>query len=357
MKNILLLVPRMNIGGSESYTATVASELLKLGYNVFLVSGGGKLAKELEAKGVKTFFLPLRLNATIAAFFLTRIVKQYKIELIHANSAAAGFVAAKVKAKLGVPVVYTAHGIFSKQEYDRGLGQADKIICVSDYVRKKAVNDGADPSILLTSYSGIDLKKFQPAGDQPDLRAKLNLPQKAFVIGIVSRIKNSTDKGHRALLNVLQKYEPAKEWHLLVIGKGRGLAGLKDEAAKAGIKDRVHFLGHLTNVNEVLTCANILALPSRFETFGLVLAEAMALKKPVVAYRVGGIPELIEDGRNGFLVEQNNEEELFQKLKLLADDKELCTAMGIAGRECVETKFSCKKMMDELLAIYQSVLK
>ena len=347
----------MNIGGSESYTATVASELLNRGYNVFLVSGGGKLAKELKTKGVKTFLLPLRLNATVAAFFLTRIVEKYKIELIHSNSAAAGFVAAKVKAKLGIPVVYTAHGIFRKQEYDRGLGQVDKIICVSDYVKENALNDGANPNILLTSYSGIDLDKFQPIECQPDLRNKLNLPQNAFVIGIVSRIKNSTAKGHRALLNVLQKYEHAKKWHLLVIGKGRGLAGLKDEAAKAGIKDRVHFLGHLTNVNEVLICANILALPSRFETFGLVLAEAMALKKPVVAYEVGGIPELIEDGINGFLVEKNNEEELYQKLKLLADDKELCIAMGIEGRKCVETKFSCKRMMDELLVIYQSVLK
>ena len=343
MKNILLLVPRMNIGGSESYTATVASELLKIGYNVFLVSGGGRLAKELEKKGVKTFFLPLRLSSTLAAFFLTRIVKKYKIDLIHANSAAAGFVAAKVKAKLGIPVVYTAHGIFSKQEYDKGLGQLDQIICVSDYVRRKAINDGADFNRLVTSYSGIDVDKFQPEACRQELRNRFNLPQEAFVIGIVSRIKNSTDKGHRALLNVLQKHEFAKKWHILVIGKGKGLAGLKEETAKAGLKDRVHFLGHMTHVNEVLNCADILALPSRFETFGLVLAEAMALKKPAVAYNVGGIPELIEDGRNGFLVEKNNEEELYQKLKLLADDSNLRTEMGIEGRKCVETKFSCKK--------------
>ena len=356
MKNILLLVPRMNIGGAETYVYTVASELLSKGFKVFIASGGGKLAEELGKKGVKLFFLPIRWNVNLSAFLLQRIVRKYNIDLIHSNSTAAGFVAAKVKRSLGTPVVHTAHGIFSNAEYKAGLCELDRIICVSEYVRLKAINEGAEPEKLITCYSGIDLNKFKPdEGKRGSLRKEMGLTEDAFVLAIVSRIKNIRNKGHEAMLKILETKSGAKNWNLLVIGKGKGLLRLKYEIKQKNLTGNIQCLGHLTNVNEILNCVDVVVLPSGLETFGLVLAEAMAMKKPVVAYAVGGIPELINEGKTGFLVEKGNIDELYTKLAILSHDLSLCKRMGEVGRALIEEKFSCEKMMDELLSTYQSV--
>ena len=97
MKNILLIVPRLNIGGAETYTALVAENLQQRGYKVYTASGGGMLADRLSQKGIPNFYLPIRFSTSLSAFLLKRIIKKYKIDLIHANSAAAGITALKVK--------------------------------------------------------------------------------------------------------------------------------------------------------------------------------------------------------------------------------------------------------------------
>ncbi|HIU63728.1 MAG TPA: glycosyltransferase family 4 protein [Candidatus Avacidaminococcus intestinavium] len=358
MKNVLLIVPRMNIGGAETYTALVARTLAQKGYQVFLASGGGKLADELAKQGIKTFLLPIRLNYRFAAFFVKKIVKKYKIDIIHANSAAAGFVAALVRKELGTPFIYTAHGIFSKKEYDRGLFLSDKIICVSNYVREKAIKDGCNPEQMITCYNGIDVESFENLElTKKQARDQLQLPPDAFIIGIISRIKNLKHKGHGALLNILAKKAEAKEWHLVVVGKGKGLLVLNWAIKKAGLSKRVHCLGHLTNVKNVLVALDTVAVPSRFETFGLALAEGMAVGKPVVAYQVGGVPELVSDGKNGFLVEIYDEENLFNKLKFLADNPEQAQEMGLNGQRDIREKFSSAMMVKNIVEIYDEVLK
>ena len=126
MKKILLLVPRMNIGGAESYVALVARSLKSLGYNIFIASAGGALAVELQKEGIKHFFLPIRLSKFISGLLLKRIVEKYNIDLIHANSEAAGIVAVKTrnKYKLDIPIVYTAHGVLPAKVKDIKIGRA-----------------------------------------------------------------------------------------------------------------------------------------------------------------------------------------------------------------------------------------
>ena len=106
---------RQNIGGAESYVALVARSLKSLGYNVFIASAGGALAVELQKEGIKHFFLPIRLSKFISGLLLKRIVEKYNIDLIHANSEAAGIVAVKTrnKYKLDIPIVYTAPYLIS----------------------------------------------------------------------------------------------------------------------------------------------------------------------------------------------------------------------------------------------------
>ncbi|EIW16012.1 glycosyltransferase family 4 protein [Pelosinus fermentans] len=357
MKNILLIVPRLNIGGAETYVATVALGLKERGFNVFVASGGGILARSIAKKGIKHCFLPIRVNAMLAAYLLEKIIKKYRIDVIHANSAAAGIVAVKVKQKINIPVVYTAHGVFGHNAKEMRINDCDRIICVSEFVRQYAIKKGFLSEKLLTVYSGIDLHKFQPNLKKTQvIRKNSNIPEDSFTIAIVSRIKNLRNKGHADILSILERYKGAENWHLMVIGKGKGMWSLQYHIWKKHLSNRVHTLGHIVNVQEVLDGCDAVVLPSMFETFGLVLAEAMAMEKPVITYAVGGTPEVIHDQHTGYLVEKDNIGELYEKLAILASDKTRCYAMGKKGRLWVRDKFSSDVMMDKVISIYQELL-
>lgn len=351
--NILMVVPRLNIGGAETYVVTTAIALQQLGFNVSVASGGGMLAKHLSERGIKHYFVPIRFNTSLAAYLLERIIRENNIQIVHANSAAAGIAAVKAKQRVNVAVVYSAHGVFGHNAQEMTLNQCDKIICVSEFVRNYAIEKGFAEDKLVTIYSGIDLDKFKPDKRKAvDIRKNIGIPNDAFTIAIVSRIKNLRNKGHADILKILETYNGAQNWHLMVIGKGKGLWKLKYHIWKNNLSKRVHCLGHMVNVQEYLDGADVMVLPSNFETFGLVLAEAMAMEKPVVTYAVGGTPEVIDNERTGFLVEKNNLDELYGKLSMLADNKIMCKEMGLQGRRRVETYFESNGMIQKLIEIY-----
>ena len=357
MKNILLLVPRLNIGGAESYVALVARSLKLLGYNVYLASAGGALATKLQQEGIKHFFLPIRLSKYISGILLKRIIKKYNIEIIHANSEAAGIVAVKTRKKynLDIPIVYTAHGVLPAKVKDI-INQVDKIIAVSNFSREAAIKEGFSANKIEVVYNGVDIDKFKPHEEKRNLlRKKYNIPQDAFTMIIVSRIKNLRNKGHQHLINILSKYEVSKNWHLVVIGKGKGLGGLKQKIKEYNLKNRVHLLGHKTDVENYEDMADVVVLPSYFETFGLVLAEGMAMEKPAVAFKVGGVPEVIEDNKTGFVVDYDNDDELVEKLAILAKNPDLCKQMGIQARKKVAKDFANEIMIKKLEEIYKSL--
>lgn len=356
MKNILLVVPRFNIGGAETYVHTVALGLQARGFKVYVASGGGLLAEAVRRQGITHCFLPIRANKRLAAYMLGKIIRKYNIDLVHANSAAAGIVAVQAKAETNIPVVYTAHGVFGHNAAEMTINDCDRIICVSDFVRKYALAKGFSAEKLQTVYTGIDLNKFKPDPARAALvRRKCGIPEDSFVIALVARIKNLRNKGHADMLDVLARYQGAKDWHLMVIGKGKGTWQLKYAIWQKKLGKRVHPLGHIVNVQDVLDGADAAVLPSQFETFGLVLAEAMAMEKPVVTYAVGGTPEVINNNHTGFLVEKDNLDSLYEKLELLANDRTLQRTMGQEGRKWVEQQFSEPVMLEELISIYRNL--
>ena len=305
----------------------------------------------------KHFFLPIRLSKYISGILLKRIIKKYNIEIIHANSEAAGIVAVKTRQKynLDIPIVYIAHGVLPAKVKDI-INQVDKIIAVSNFSREAAIKEGFSANKIEVVYNGVDIDKFKPHEEKRNLlRKKYNIPQDAFTMIIVSRIKNLRNKGHQHLLNVLSEYEVSKYWHLVVIGKGKGLGSLKQKVKEHNLQDRVHLLGHKTDVENYEDMADVVVLPSYFETFGLVLAEGMAMEKPAVAFKVGGVPEVIEDNKTGFVVDYDNDDELVEKLAILAKNPDLCKQMGIQARKKVAKDFANGIMIKKLEEIYKSL--
>lgn len=355
MKRILFLVPRMNIGGAETYVYTVAIELKKRGYDVYLVSGGGHLADKLKNMGLKTFFLPIRHSFPLVPWLLKRIIKKYNIDIIHANSGAAGILAAKIKREIGIPVVYTAHGVFGNPERELIIDELDKIICVSQFVRQHSIEKGFNPEHLIVKYNGIDTEKFCADKElRQQLRQELGFGDKTLVLAIVSRIKNLESKGHQHILNMLSNYAEKDDWKVMIIGKGNGVIKLHKQILSMGLNDKVVYLGHKTNVEKWLNAADLLVLPSRFETFGLVLAEGMAMGKPAITFSVGGTPEVVKDGVTGFLIEKNNDKEMYEKIKLLDVNRTLMKQFSENSIKWVRDNFTNIKMVDDLEQIYKS---
>lgn len=359
MKNILLLIPRLNIGGAESYVALVAHNLKIKGFNVFIASGGGNLASKLQKEGIKHFFLPIRLSKYISVILLKHIIKKYNIDLIHANSEAAGIVAVNMRNKynMSIPIIYTAHGILPSK-VNNIINQVDKIIAVSKFSKEAAIKEGYIADKIEVIYNGIDIEKFSPhRQDKHILRRKYNIPQDAFTMIIISRIKNLRNKGHQHLLDILKNYPESKTWHLVVIGKGNGLNKLKRKINEYKLSNRVHLLGHKVDVENYIDIADVIVLPSYFETFGLVLAEGMSMEKPAVAFDVGGISEVIDNNKTGFLVKYNDNDDLVNKLNCLATNKNLCIKTGIAARKKIKADFSSQQMMENLLKVYNLYFK
>ncbi|OAM92767.1 glycosyl transferase group 1 [Pelosinus fermentans DSM 17108] len=318
---------------------------------------GGQLAKMLTCEGIQHYLVPIRFNAYLASFMLERIIKKNKIELVHANSAAAGLASLYACQRLGIPLVYTAHGIFGNNDMEMKLSQADKIICVSEFLRKVSIERGIDSEKLITIYNGVNTTKFKADLEKrSQVRKELGIENGEFIVGIVSRIKNIHDKGHSDLLDMMNTYSQTANWRLLVVGKGNGLSTLKTKIKQMGLSKRVLFAGYQFDVPKMMQAVDVVVLPSKFETFGLVLAEAMAMKKPVVAYAVGGTPEAIEDGQTGFLVPKDNLSTLFEKINRIYSEPKLAEIMGDQGRVKVQQFFNNEDMLIELLEVYDSVL-
>jgi N-acetyl-alpha-D-glucosaminyl L-malate synthase BshA len=142
---------------------------------------------------------------------------------------------------------------------------------------------------------------------------------------------------------------------LRIVGEGPLQYEMMSEVEKLGIQEHVHFLGVRSNIGAVMACSDLLLLPSQQESFGLAALEAMACGVPVIASRVGGLPEVIDDGKSGFLFQVGNTDEAAEKALKILNDQELFRSVRQAGIEVAMQKFAVNKIIDQYEALYQGV--
>lgn len=354
---ILLVVPRLNIGGAESYVYTLAKGLKEKGIEVIITSGGGYLANSLSRNGFKHYYCPIRLNRYLAGKILSFIINREKIDLVHANSAAASYSVSLACEKAKIPWIMTAHGIFGKKESEKGIHRASRIICVSNFLKKYLISKtGMCLTKFITIYNGIDLSLFNFNAVKNDLRKQHGLSNDEFIVGIIGRMATRNGKGHFDLIHAMANQPKSTPWKVLVVGKGNQKWRIQLEAFLKGVSKRMIFIGHQTDIPSVVSACDVLILPSKIETFGLVLAEAMALGKPALAYEVGGTPEAINTGVNGFLVPLSDASGMLSLVDNLYNNRELCNTLGQNGLQRVQTLFNSNIMVDQTIELYRSVL-
>ena len=199
-----------------------------------------------------------------------------------------------------------------------------------------------DPSNIHVVYNGIQSEEYGPAREKS--------AQQTFVIGTAGRL--SPEKGHSRLLDVMKILkDKGLGFQLRIAGTGPEEDALKQKAEKLGLSDCVFFEGFVYAFSSFLKELDIFVLPSYYEGFGYVLIEAMEAEKPVIAFDTGSSKEIIEEGKNGFIIPENNKEAMAHKILLLAKEPGRRREFGKYGRERVEEKFSFDTMYRNLMQV------
>jgi glycosyltransferase involved in cell wall biosynthesis len=302
---------------------------------------------------------------------LTFFLKRNNYHIVHTHNSKAGFIGRLAAILAGVPVIiHTVHGFaFHDQEpawrqfLFRNLERlasrwCDKMIFISQPLIEWALREQvAIKEKIVKIYSGIDLDLFQPvtADKKLGIRAGWGIAGDDKVIGIVSKLWEG--KGHDILIKAFKKIiKERNDVKLIIVGEGYLMEDLVKLVEKLDITSSVLFTGFQADVSGIISTFDIGVLPSFFEGMGRVLLEAMAMEKPVVASNVGGIPDLVDNGINGFLTKPGDIDELYDALNKLLNNHELSINMGKQGRKKVSDKFSSKAMVKLIHNLYTECL-
>lgn len=275
--------------------------------------------------------------------------------VLHANSAAPTQWLLPVARTARVPLLSHLHiDYLRRSRYAMLIHQADLVVGVSAQVLDGVLHDGVPPARTKVIYNGIDFVRLD-AKPGKDLRARFGITPGTVVVGAVGSLIQR--KGHDLLIRAIGKLGGDHPPRLLVASDGPERKSLERLVVELGINARVHFLGYHDPITDVYASCDIIALASRADAFGLVLAEAGYSRLPVVATRVGGIPEVIVDGETGLLVPPDDVSALAHALGYLADSEALRLQLGHAARIRAETKFSVERMAAEFSETYELLAK
>jgi glycosyltransferase involved in cell wall biosynthesis len=373
------------MGGPALHVSYLSKGLQSRGYDTTLVSGRlarGEDTMDFVAQelGIRPVTVPSLhrdvspLYDAVAVSHLVREIRRIRPQILHTHTAKAGAVgrtAALLSGEARPPViVHTFHGHVLRGYFDpfrtrffmeteRALARhTTKLIAVGPQVRDDLVDLGIAPADRFTVIRlGIDLEGRVLGADQEraGMRRLLGLPDSRFVVGWIGRmtaIKRVPDVV-RAFQGLIERGIDAA---LVLVGDGPDREDVETVAAELGVARRTYFLGYQRDVRPYYAMFDTLVLPSANEGTPVVAIEALAAGRPVVATRVGGVPDVVTDGKDGILVEPDNVEALTDALATLAVDPALREQYGRAGRDAVVPRYRVTRLVDDVDSLYRKLL-
>jgi glycosyltransferase involved in cell wall biosynthesis len=325
----------------------------------------GPFTERAEAEGFRVIYADVaRLHRLRGMLALSQRLHDEQVDLLHTHTLAAANALGRLAARWArLPVVSHLHieNHFRPATHWLLRG-ADNLsarlaaahIAVSQDTKRAYERQGYPPRIEVV-YNGVALGGARLGNGR--LRAQLGIPEGAPLIGEIGRLCDV--KGQRELIAALAQVPDARA--VLIGGDleqgGAFQTSLEHEAERLGVRDRVVFTGRREDAADLLAELDVLALPSWTEGLPLVVLEAMAQRRPVVATPVGGTPEVVVDGETGLLVPPRDPDALAAALRRLLADADLRRRMGEAGFDRVREHFSADAMTRRVLAIYDEVLR
>lgn len=284
-----------------------------------------------------------------------KMCRSHGIQAVHVNSAAPAQWMVPVALFQGLPVLVHLHTHYLRRSrYLCLLHAATSVIGVSRQVLEGPTADRIGADRLKVIYNGVDFARAEAADGNlggASLRESLGISEDAFVVAAAGSL--IARKGYDVLIRAVHAMRSdAMRSHLVIAGDGVERASLEVLVRDLGLDGRVHFLGHVADLQRLYTTANVFALASRYDSFALVLAEAGHHGLASVATRVGGIPEVIADGETGLLVPPDDAEAMTQALCLLRDEPATRARMACAAAARVDAHFSIERMARQFEQTY-----
>ncbi len=334
-----------------------------------IVLNEGRLASELRRSGIPVEVLSeTQCNSAQLLYRLVRYLRQHAPDVIHTHKYKDNVLGCSAAVVAGIPaVVRTVHGItepFSGKAYVKMMGYdlIDRIVTSFKVKTLIAVSANIESVLrqmhgfdkVIRILNGINLDKVQSCVASMAVRESLGIGEDAYVIGTVGRL--TAVKGHETLLQVVRSLKVTmSNLKCLIVGDGPLMQRFTRLLQDFGLEKEVILAGQRHDVYDLINCMDLFVLPSLHEGIPMVLLEALALNRPVVASRVGGIPEVVTHGRSGLLVEPGNTEELMNAVSLVVNDKSYGERLGRAGRLRVEEEFSATVMGQRTADLYSSL--
>lgn len=379
--------PPFILGGAGTYATNITRELAKLGNEVFVFTpllGTNDCDKEISNLKIIRISLDEKIPFKALQFWLKlpeaimKIESSNKFDVIHFNGLSYWFLKNKLSE---APNVITIHhlvtdaikcnnlsrisrikGISGENSFlmpfieKRCVKCADKIISVSKFTKKQIVETyDINPEKINVIYNGIELKEQTFTEEKlEELKKQFSIPQKPVIlfVGRVDDHRKGLDLLLRSFKNVLEKIDGI----LLVVGKGDQTEA-RTFAISLGIQDNVFFTGFAdeSTLKKCYTLCDVYVVPSRLEGFGLTILDAMAAGKPIVATKVGAIPEILRDKENGILVYLNDIEGMSNAICTFLQDRTLAKNIGERNTSYVKENFSWEKNAKETEQIYMQL--
>ena len=361
--NMLHTIETSGPGGAENVLLSLVKGLNPGRFQSLVVlNSRGWLEERLREAGVEVICVDwkhwwdLKLPRALAG-----IMREREIDLVHSHLPDQNFYSCIAGRIAACPVVVTYHGPVELRDANRLRGwlklrtvksTAARVVVVCDFVRKMLSEIGFSERQLHRIYNGIAIERFHSAV-RGTLRLEMKLPAEALLVGMVGNVRGPKGQEHfiRAARRIADK-EPAA--HFVISGDLHPTLTppLRSLVNELGLQEKVHFLGFRSDVPHVLADLDVFVLPSTSEGFPLVVLEAMAASRAVVATRCGGAEETIVDGETGLLVPVGDDKAIAHSvLKLLRDPQLRAQLAGKGHRECVRN-YSVRTMIEGYESLY-----
>lgn len=375
-------ITRMIVGGAQENTFLSARGLVEAGHECVLLSGPsegreGSLLSRMRNPGIRIVENPLvvrnisLLQDLRAVFSLKRFFEEEKFDVVHTHSSKAGILGRIAGRMAKIPVVvHTIHGLafgpydsylknkiyigaerFAAKYSDRIYSVAQAMIdqCLEAKIGRK--------DLFQVVYSGMELDRFLNAQREDSLRRDLGIPEAARVVGAVARL--FPRKGYEDFFPVAKKVlEQNQDVYFLILGDGPMRNEYEELTEKLGIRDHVIFAG-LVSPDEISCYIAQMDLVAHFslkEGLPRVAVQALAEGIPVIAYPLDGTPEVVLDGKSGYLVPVGDHDAAAEKIIQILGDRSLQESLGTFGRDLIRDRFDWPIMSDILISEYERLL-
>lgn len=362
-------ITSLTTGGAEMMLYKTVSNINYKKYKpVVCTLISGPIEEKVRKKGITVYNLNLKrkLFLLFSIYRLVKIINKEKPSIIHTYMFHADIIGRIIARICRIPIV-----ISSIRNENIGGRLREKLLGVTDFLvdsvtavcksaGDKQVQEGTTkPEKLTIIYNGIEIDNFKQLNESTKLKIKrtLNIPLDHYVFITIGRLHRQ--KNHKLLLKAFAKIlEINKKCSLIVVGDGPLKLDLINLATELKINNNVVFTGPRDDIPNLLAISDVFVLASSWEGLPNVILEAMAAEKPIIATSVGGVPEVVENNKNGFLIKPDDKNELTNTLiKMLELSNNERNEMGKIGRCIVEKKFTIKRTIETTEQLYSELLR